>query len=130
MESSHIATLHLPGLSKQARQTHIIPKMKTAPLISLGVLCDYGCTITLDSQETSFQKNGQKIIKVTRNKQTGMWEVLLETQLSEVVANTILEQTTKPELAQYIHAALFRPTSAILLNEIKQGLLKNWTGLT
>ena len=51
MESTHIATLHLPGLSKLARQIQILPKMHTAPLISLGVLCDYGCTITLDKQE-------------------------------------------------------------------------------
>ena len=28
MDSSHIATLHIPCLSKQARQIHILPKMK------------------------------------------------------------------------------------------------------
>ena len=75
MESSHIATLQLPFLIKQARQIHISPKMNTAPLISLGVLYDYGCTITLDKQEMSVHKNGQEIIKGTRNKKTGMWEV-------------------------------------------------------
>ena len=48
MGSSHISTLQLTGLSNQARQFHIVPKMKTAPLISLGVLCDDGCTTTLD----------------------------------------------------------------------------------
>ena len=40
MESSHIATLHLPGISKQAIQINIIPKMRTALLISLGVFSD------------------------------------------------------------------------------------------
>ena len=48
MESLHMATLQLPGLSKQARHIHVFPKMKTAPLISLGILCDDGCAITLD----------------------------------------------------------------------------------
>ena len=33
MESSHIMTLQLPGLSKQVRQIHIFPKIKTPPLI-------------------------------------------------------------------------------------------------
>ena len=47
MESTHIATLQLPGLSKLARQIHILPKIQTASLISLGVLCDDGCNITL-----------------------------------------------------------------------------------
>ena len=39
-------------------------------------------------------------------------------------------QTTKPELAQYLHAALFIPTTAILLKAIKQGFLKTWPGRT
>ena len=50
MEYTHIATLQLPGLIKQARQIHIFPKMQTAPLISLGFLCDGGYTITLDKK--------------------------------------------------------------------------------
>ena len=50
MESTHIATLQLPGLSKQAKQIQIFPKMKTSPLISLGVLFDDGCTITLEKK--------------------------------------------------------------------------------
>ena len=96
MESTHISTLQLPGLSKQSSQIHIYPKMKTPPLISLGVLYDYGCTTTLDKQEMSVHKNGQEIIKGTRNKKTGMWEVPLEAQQSESVINNIMEHTSKP----------------------------------
>ena len=96
MESTHIATLQLPGLSNLARQIHIFPKMQTAPLISLGVLCDYGCTITLDKQEMSIQKNGEEIIKGTRNKNTGMWEVPLVPQQSENLMKNILARTSKP----------------------------------
>ena len=55
----------------------------------------------------SVQKNGQEIIKGTRNKKTGLWEVPLDTQQSEYVTNIMLEQTSQPELAQYLHAALF-----------------------
>ena len=60
MESSHIATLQLPVIRKQSRQIHIEPKMKTDPLISLGVLCDDECTITLENQVTSVQKMDKK----------------------------------------------------------------------
>ena len=48
MELTHIATLQIPSLSRVARYIHILSKIQTAPLISLGVLCDDGCTITLD----------------------------------------------------------------------------------
>ena len=69
MESLYISTLYLPVIIKQSRQIHILPKMKTAPLISLGVFCDDECTITLDKQEMSVQEIGQQIIKGTKNKQ-------------------------------------------------------------
>ena len=52
-----------------------------------------------------------------------MWEVPLSTQQSEVVENNIMYQTTNQELAQYLHAALFRPT---VFKEIKPGLLNSW----
>ena len=39
-ESSQISTLQLSGISKESKQIHISPKMKTSPLISSGVLCD------------------------------------------------------------------------------------------
>ena len=59
-----------------------------------------------------------------------MWEVPLETQQSEAVTNDIMAKTSKPELVQYLNTALFSPTTASLLNDIKQGLLKMWAGLT
>ena len=90
MESTYIATLKLPILSRIARQIHIFQKTQKAPLISLGVLCDDGCTSTLDKQEISIHKNGEEIIKGTRKKKTGMWEVPLETQQEENVVNKIL----------------------------------------
>ena len=55
-DSSHIETLHIPGLSKQSRHIHIYPKMKTTPLISLVCLFDYRCTITLDNKYMSVPK--------------------------------------------------------------------------
>ena len=59
-----------------------------------------------------------------------MWEVPLETQQSEAVTNNIMDQTYKPELLQYLHAALFSPTTASLLKTIKQVFLQNFPGLT
>ena len=59
-----------------------------------------------------------------------MWGISLQTQQSEAVTNNIMDQTTKSELAQYLHAVLFSLTTSILLKAIKQGLLKTWTGLT
>ena len=64
MESTHIETLQILGLSKQSRQIHIPPKMQTPPLLSLGVLCDDICTITLDKERNihpeEWRRNNQR----------------------------------------------------------------------
>ena len=84
--------------SKQASKIDPhFPKFKTAPWISLGVLCDDGYTITLEKQEKSIEKNGEEILKGTRNKKTGMWEVPLGPQQSENLVNNIMAKTSKPE---------------------------------
>ena len=93
-------------------------------------LCDGGCTITLDKQDISIQKNGEETFKGNRNKKTEIWEVSLGTKQSENVVHNILAQTSKPELSQYLHAALLRPTIESLLKEIKIVFLKTWPGLT
>ena len=59
-----------------------------------------------------------------------MCEVTLITQQSKPAVNNILDQTTKPELAKYLHAVLFSPTITSLLEAIKKGLLKKWMGFT
>ena len=129
MESTHIATLQLQDLLKQERHIHILPKIQTAPLISFGILCDDGCTITLDKKEISTQQNGKEIINGTRNKKTGIWEVHLGPQQPEHLVNNILAQTLKPEISQYLHAALLSPTTSSILKAIKQGFLRTWPGL-
>ena len=59
-----------------------------------------------------------------------MWEVPLGKQQLENMVNNILAQTSKPEQAQYLNAALLSPTTESTLNANKQGFLKTWPGLT
>ena len=96
----------------------------------MGVLCDDGCTVTIDQIDTSIQNNGEEVIKGTINKKTGMWELPLGPQQAENVLNNILGKTSKPELSQYLHAYLFSPTTATILKVIKQVFMKMWPGLT
>ena len=48
-----------------------------------------------------------------------MWEVPLGPQPSKHLVKNIRAPTSKPELAQYLHAGLFIPTTASLLKAIK-----------
>ena len=126
MESSHVAKVLLPDLNIEVRQIHICTTMRTSPLISLGFICDYRCIIKLEQYNITVQNNGKKILRGTSKKKTGMWEVPILTQQSKPTVNTILSQTSKPELEKYFHAAIFIPTKTVLLKEVKQGLIKTW----
>ena len=116
--------------NKSSKADTYLPKNADSPIISLRLLCDDIYIITIDKQEISIQKNGKYIIKGTRKKKTGMWEVSLGPQQYKNLVNNILEENSKSELAQYLFASLFIPTAAILLKAIKQCFLKTWTGLT
>ena len=48
----------------------------------------------------------------------------------KIVANNILSQTNRLELAQYVHTTLFSPTITSLIKTIKLGFLKTYPGLT
>ena len=94
-------------MSLESREIHIFPEMKTAQFTYLGVLCDDGCTITLDKKNMKVQNNEQQILTGHRNKQTIMWEVsFTKTQNKEQtksIVKNILAQVNKPELSSYYY---------------------------
>jgi hypothetical protein len=50
--SSHTALLQLPNiLPLIAQLAHMFPDLKSSSLISIGQLCDHGCTATFDSTQ-------------------------------------------------------------------------------
>ena len=73
MESLNAATFQIPYVTRQYRQIHILPRIRSAPLIPLVFLCYYGYTITLDQQYITVQNHLQQILIDTRNKQTEKW---------------------------------------------------------
>jgi hypothetical protein len=42
--STHEAELDLPMLPRLARQAHLLPALQPKALLSIGQLCDHGCT--------------------------------------------------------------------------------------
>ena len=49
--------------------------IKSANLISLGQLCDDGCTITLNRENMKVTKNNTTILKGIRNRKDGLWDI-------------------------------------------------------
>ena len=47
MISTHVANLDIPALPPEAQHVHIVPALASNSLISIGQLCNAGCTVSL-----------------------------------------------------------------------------------
>ena len=137
MSSTHTKHLSIPNLPPAACLQHQLPAMKTTGLLSIGQLCDHGCSATF-SQHHLVIKNIQAITILVghRNSSNGMWMVQLggQTRPHSTVPPTcnaiMLSDTTKKYLAQFHHASLGSPVPSTILKAIYAGFLSSFQGLT
>ena len=96
-----------PVLSPTARTAMVLPKLKSSNLISIGQLCDDGCSITLNKHTLKVHKNNKVIMKGIRNTSDGLWEIPIQkTKMTE-------NACTNP----VIHSSLYCKR---IMNEISQ----------
>jgi len=70
MHSINRAELDLPMLPLSARTTHIFPNLASASLLSVGQLCDAGCTAFFNKTKLYIFFNGKIILQVQDNQLT------------------------------------------------------------
>ena len=61
MVSSHHGLLNIPELPQAARSAFIFPGL-TQPLISVGLLCDHGCTVQFTARRVAILLEGTQIL--------------------------------------------------------------------
>lgn len=113
------------------QKVHIFPGIKSSSLISLGQLCDDGCTAMLNNKEIGIDKINTMILHGKRNWTDGLWDIKIPTtNTMSVCANVIIRQDkTKYELATYLHGCAFSPVLGTFQKAIGQGHLVTWLGI-
>ena len=141
MTSTHTQLLDIPSLPPEARIQHLFPEMSTTGLLSIGQLCDYGCTAKFSKRRLVIRDKNNTVIIIghripfeDNGYTTGMWMVHLDQNKPpatiEHISNAIvLADTTKKDLAQ-LHPSLGFPVPSTLLDAIEQGFLSTFPGLT
>jgi hypothetical protein len=66
--STHTATLNMPSLPHTARQAHILPGLAQYSLLSVGEMCDSGCSVTFTATETTVTTGESTILTGLRDK--------------------------------------------------------------
>ena len=128
-QAEYSAFLQIPGLPKEARKIHLLNKLASGHLLSLGQLCDHGCKAWFDKYRVYIIHNSKIILQGTRNSTTNnLWHMNLPPPPEQ--ANAAIDQPTIAERIKFIHAALFSPTLQTWTNALREGLLTTFPRIT
>ena len=144
MTSTHINSLDIPSLPPEACTQHLFPEMTTTGLLSIGQLCDHGCTATFSRHRLVIRNSANDIILIGRriprgeeDYTNGMWLIQIDkttrqptVSIGHTANAVILAETTKADLAKLHHASLGFPAPSTLCDAIDRGFLSSFPGLT
>jgi hypothetical protein len=131
-------------LSEKEKEAHIFEDLAENPLVSLPVLADNGCIITLDKKSIDIRRDGKEVMKGYREKKTGLWRVKIadDTTEDETIreaannngiehkVNSLMPEGTIAEVVRFIHKSLNSPTSTTLIKAINNGNLAGFPAMT
>ena len=104
----------------------IYPQLKSDSLLSIGQLCDDGCTAVFDKENLNIYKQNELVLKGNRNKQDGLWDV----HFPVLKANYIIQKDkSKHDLGQYLHGCAFSPVISTFQMAINKGNFITWPGI-
>ena len=135
MTSTHEGHLDIPGLPPAATLSHIVPEMTTHNLMSVGQLCDAGCTATMDKNTIQIEYDNQIVISGTRSDTTTLWHMDLPDEVEKThmfphSANAAIPTDSIANVIAFMHGAFFSPTTSTLEKAMKKGYIPKIPGFT
>jgi hypothetical protein len=127
MISNHQVDLQLPNLPPAASNAHLFPALGDTSLLSIGQLCNAGCTATFTSDVVTIHCDGHRSIDTNH-----LWQVNLPLNNfpTPVHQAATALQGNPSQLVAFLHATLFSPSLTTLATALRNNLLPNIPGLT
>jgi hypothetical protein len=134
-ESTHTATLALPGLPRSANKAHLFPSNFKHSLIPVGHLCDHGCEMLFSASIVTVNKGGTSIFVGWRDYSTSLWRIDLAVKPDFTVshhnaAHNVHEQRSMSDTITHLHASCFSPVKDTWNNAIEAGNFNGWPALS
>jgi hypothetical protein len=132
IQSSHTCDLLLADLPPQARKAHILPGRVHNSLISVGQLCDNGCSVTFTQEQVTVSKNKKCVMYGSLDPRSRLWRVNLKQRFEtkQVQCNHAYDNSYQKDLINNLHAACFSPVKSTWIIAIKNWHFTSWPGLT
>jgi hypothetical protein len=133
IKSTHEGNLPFHHLPLEARKAHLFPELTHHSLISVGLLCNNGCTATITRNRMNIRHNGA-IILTGQCHSNGLWVADLlprhAAPPAQKFSHAAINSSTIQDLVQFLHAALFSPVPTTLIKVIENNRFTTWPGLT
>ena len=132
MEATHTGKLNIPGISAEARTTHIFPNLVSGSLLSIRQLCDAGCIATFRKDKLYIYKAGKIILQGERsNLANKLWTLISQqTETQCHFLNRVIDAHTIRERIKFYHASLWSPVLKTFCQAIDTGFLMTFPELT
>ena len=104
--NTHTCRLPLGSLPTAACEAHVTPNI--TPLLSIGQLCDEGCTAVFPAQSILIFKDKSTLMKGYRDKTTNLWHIpIAQRKKQEHVAKYVKHGASPSQLVSFAHATFF-----------------------
>ena len=105
-------------------KAHIFPNFSAGALISVGIMCDHGCTSHLDKNKTTICRNGAIILHGHRHHTNGRWTIYY-TYIIPYKTSTShpLQYSTMVQCISFLHGSLGFPSLYTLCGVPDRGFL-------
>ena len=143
MTSTHEGILPIPGLPPEARKAHLFHELSqgSGSLVSLGQLCDSGCTATFTATTVQVHHKNKCILTGYRTTVTGLWHIPLtpppgfpQTPINNKPSHSANAAAhfdpTKAQQVAFSHAALGSPVLSTLQQALENNYITGFPGLT
>jgi hypothetical protein len=107
--------------------------LASGSLISIGQLCDHGCTALFTATTVEISFNSQIILQGNRSHTTKLWTLDLPSAPDPTTPESANAMVHNPNIAERIafyHASLFSPAITTWCEPIDAGHLTTWPALT
>jgi len=129
LHSTHTVELTLPLLARAACQAHIFDNLDSGSLISIGQLCDHGCTAIFDKTQVTVSLDTKIVLQGSRSPSTKLWHLNVPPSSAHTVNIVTKSQNLSNRIA-FFHAAMFSPSLSTFCDAIDAGHLTTWPDLT
>ena len=127
--NTHTGHLPLGSLPTSACEAHVIPNI--TPLLSIGQLCDAGCTAVFTNKSIAIKKKKVTIMEGYHDETTNLWHLpIAKTNTQEHLAKYVKHVASPSQLIVFAHATFFSPVFKTMYHAVSKHFIHDFPGVT